>query len=668
MTNALDRIDAVIDAEPVRKTPEVGSLKEFLLNHARVKLQGGEYGPYSFDGREGLEEIVDTFDLVLGSHTGEPLPDASIDICGGAQFGKSVLALNIGAYVTAVCYRNWGYYLPDDDLVEGIVDTKLRPDVLEQIEWLPPLMAIGKAENELGKTVNRKGAFRVSDGKRKAFGMIRGMGKIPTSFSMDVAMEDEKDDIPDKRSKFLTGRMTASDLRLRCSIGTQRVHGRGQQKQWKDGSQGVEMFAVPGGEICLEESWPQVCRMALAPTPREDDPRLTYTGEFEDAAGRRYAPDPSALYYLADPETGAVIDRHRPRWDHRNAAMKSRRKWSYRLSQLGIAAMDLRQIVSRWEAAVKDPESMVVFCCDVLALPKSTAQALSAEVMERARGNHDLALTKEAGKSVFAGLDTGDRCWFIGRKVESPKERRITWAEQIPLGDVVSRTVKLCDLMQVDCLLIDARPHAQQARQICWTLHGLDDFAWPRVDDPEKARIRLGDLIWDGSRSEWLGLRAAVVEFSRKPGQGIVHRLGMRQEGGVTRFYPITQGSRYDSIDRVVSEFLTPAENMIRVVDGELLETPLIRLPRNPVGAPPILAEMERHFQVGSERDEKGEYVDGCENHLLLANAYSALAEQIGGSRHEAAPVAYETIAKPEEAASGGGLFGSFRRRLKGVV
>ncbi|HRQ88171.1 MAG TPA: hypothetical protein PLA50_05200, partial [Bacteroidia bacterium] len=539
MSDPFSRIDAKLGATPERAVPQIGSLKEFLLNHARVKLQGGEYGPYTFEGREALEEIVDTFDYVLGSHTGEPLPDATIDVCGGAQFGKTILALNIGAYLTAVHFRNWGYYLPDDDLVEGIVDSKLRPDVIEQIDWLGPLMAVGKAENERGKTVNRKGAFRVSDGVRKAFGMIRGMGKIPTSFSMDVAMEDEKDDIPDKRSKFLTGRMTASDLRLRCSIGTQRVHGRGQQKQWKDGSAGVEMFAVPGGEINLEESWPQVCRMAAAGAPRKDDPRLTFTGEFEDGEGRRFAPDPNALYYLADPETGVAIDRTKPRWHHRNAAMVKRRKWSFRLSQLSIAAMDLRQIVSRWEAAVRDPESMVVFCCDVLALPKSTAQALSEPVLARARGDHDLSLAPVAGKPVFAGLDTGDRCWFLARRVESPRERRITWAEQIPLGDVVSRTARLCDLAGVAVLLIDARPHAQQARQLCWTLHGLDGFAWPRVDDPEKAKIRMGDLVWDGTRGEWLGLRAAVVEFSRKPGQGIVHRLGQHQEGGGTRFYPI---------------------------------------------------------------------------------------------------------------------------------
>jgi len=82
------------------------------------------------------------------------------------------------------------------------------------------------------------------------------MGKIPTSFSMDVAMEDEKDDIPAKRSKYLTGRMTASDLRLRSSIGTQRVHGAGQNKQFEAGSQHVMHFAVgESGQMAVRDNY-----------------------------------------------------------------------------------------------------------------------------------------------------------------------------------------------------------------------------------------------------------------------------------------------------------------------------------------------------------------------------------------------------------------------------
>ena len=49
---------------------------------------------------------------------------------------------------------------------------------------------------------------------------MRGLGKIPTSFSMDVVIQDEKDDLPEEHARFLAGRMTASKrslVRMRLS-------------------------------------------------------------------------------------------------------------------------------------------------------------------------------------------------------------------------------------------------------------------------------------------------------------------------------------------------------------------------------------------------------------------------------------------------------------------
>jgi hypothetical protein len=175
--------------------PEIRSFAEFLEKHAQVK-SGPGYVPYHFAGREALREIVARLDLILAS--GEP--DASLAICGGAQFGKTVLLLNLLAYLVAVQFRNVGYYLPDDDLVQGLVDGKLRPDVLDQIPWLSRLIAVGKTLAPSGRAVNRKGAFLCTDGKRTALAFMRGLGKIPTSFSMDVVIQDEKDDLPEEHA------------------------------------------------------------------------------------------------------------------------------------------------------------------------------------------------------------------------------------------------------------------------------------------------------------------------------------------------------------------------------------------------------------------------------------------------------------------------------------
>ncbi len=650
--------------EPTRgNAPECGSFQEFLEKWAMVKTSGGSYIHYSLIGREALVPIVETFDLVLGSFTGIPLADATIDICGGAQFGKTILALNFGMYLTACRFMNWGYYLPDDDLVEGIVDAKLRPDVIEQIDWLGPLMSVGKMDDKRGRSVNRKGAFQVSDGNRKAQGMIRGMGKIPTSFSMDAVMEDEKDDIPAKRSKFLTGRMTASDLRLRSSIGTQRLHAAGQQKQWEDGTQGIFVFEVKGqgqvvpATINLEENWPAVCRLAVDGEPRASDPKLTLAGDFRDDAGGAWAYEPGAPFYFACPETGAVIDRAKPILKHLRPERIKLRKWSFRISQFCIGAMPVNQFVSRWQDAVKDPEMMVVFRCDVMALPSNTEQAISPEVIQRARSvdaPYDLSLAP-ATVPRFGGMDTGNRCWFVSRDVHSESRKAINWAEQVPLSQMVARTEILFHKLGLSCLAIDANPAVDQARALCYRLNGLEGIDWKpfngRADD---AILKFpGGLTWNGNLKRWEGLRCFVVEFAVKPGGGIVHKLGVDPQGGFNRFYPKIQCNRFESIDRIVNEFLTPAENVIRVVDGKLLEEPVMRLPRREAGCLPIVETLEAHLITGSKREagpdgEVKDFVDGCENHLTLADAYSALAEMVGGYSQARAATSFETLARGE--------------------
>ena len=656
------RLQTAAKTGPVMAT----SLRDFLTNHARVKLQGGEYGPYSFDGREVLSHIVDRFDLILGSHTGEPLADATFSICGGAQWGKTIFALNAGMYLTSCKFFNWGYYLPDDDLVQGIVDTKLRPDVIEQIDGLGPMMELGTMIDKRGrKMVNRKGAFMVSDGQRKAFGMIRGMGKIPTSFSMDVCMQDEKDDIPERNAKFLSGRMTSSDLRFSCSIGTQRKHGRGQHKEFLAGTQEVQMFAVPGEDylVNIEENWPQVCRMAVDGHPQVTDPQLTYTGSFKNEDGRIWDYDPSALFYVADPATGKPLDRSKPVFVMRRPEMERLRNFSIRVSQVAVAAISLSQPVSRWQSAVRDPEVMEVFYCDVLALPKNASQAITSEILERARSVEqpfDLRLSLRPGCRSYAGVDTGNRCWFFGREVEGDYVKRALWAEQIPLGDLVRRTVHLARLLRVGCLMVDAHPHVDQARSITYALNGVEGIKWPVVADPEKSRIEFpGGLIWDGPNSRWENLRAAVVQFTVKQGGGTVQKIGVDEQDGVKRYYPIIQCSRFDLINRVVNEFLTSKEQITRVgLDGVLIDEPVMRMPQKIVGSPPIVETLDAHLITGSDKTDKGDFVDECENHLLLADGYSALAELLIGTVVTVASGGWETIEelRPENRRIGAGL------------
>jgi hypothetical protein len=184
----------------------------------------------------------------------------------------------------------------------------------------------------------------------------------------------------------------------------------------------------------------------------------------------------------------------------------------------------------------------------------------------------------------------------------------------------------------VNTLFVDAGPLRDLARDLCFLLNGLTGFRPAPIPDPERAVIHFsGGLVWDGANQRWRGLRCAAVEFTLKEGKGVVHKLGITQDG---LLYPVIACNRDETIERVVNELLTTAENVIEVIDGKLRTTPSIRLPQRGVATPKIIDAFDAHVVSGSrrERDERGHaehFVDGCENHLLLSNAYSALAESV---------------------------------------
>ena len=654
--STLDKLDARLQADDrAVAAPRVASFREFLLKHARVPIGGGEYGPYTFNGRECLADVVDCLDRVLGLDGGDgkpdtgPLKDATVVVAGGAQFGKTILEQNLAAYLTGCRFLNAGVYLPDDKLADSIVDAKFRPDVVDQIPWFAQMTQVGKAVNKSGKAVNTKGAFLVTDGRRKAIGMFRGLQRVPTSFSLDVVVRDEEDDIPRDKAKFLSGRLTASALRLQIIVGTQRVHGAGQNKQWEQSSQGVMMVQTRNAErgtrnegINPEEHWPQICRAQLGAHPAPDDPQLTYDGDFkragETAIAHSYTPD--GKYYLAHPDTGEALDRAGVVWHHRRPERLALRRFGYRISQLGIPAIDLAQIVAHWTRAVADGEEMISFCCDRLARPKSASQALTPAILERARAvaPYEFGVPASAGSPRFAGLDMGDRCWLLVNE-DCEHGSRVIRADKIAAGDVVNRVRALFEAQNLTALFIDERPLVNESRTLALLLNGLEGITFPRVTDWNTAHVSLpGGLAWDGPQKKWRGLKCAVVRFTKnKLGAGIEQTVVEFEEGGQTKFIPCIAVNRFETIDRAIREFLTPAENVIEVLNGKVREHPSCLLPRRVPGSPGILETLDSHLLAGSQREkdaktgEVGDYLDAIENHLLLARGYGALAKLVVG-------------------------------------
>jgi hypothetical protein len=629
--------------------PRIESFIDFLLNHARVR-SGAGYVPYHFAGREALRPIVERIDQVLAS--GET--DCSLAICGGAQFGKTVLMLNLLAYLVTVRFRNVGYYLPDDDLVQNMVDSKLRPDVIDQIPWLARLIAVGKTLAATGRATNRKGAFLCTDGKRTALAFMRGLGKIPTSFSMDVVVQDEKDDLRDEHARFLTGRMTASNLRFSLIIGTQRYHGAGQNLAFTEGTQHVGLVRCTGcgARINPETAWPGVCRLMVEGRASREWPRLTAEGNFKDEGRGKKGEglhcdseplpssftllpyDPAQKYALCCPDCGGVLDRDHPEWHAQAPEREKLRRWSYRISQLLIPAIELEQIVAAWQSAVRDPEQMTVFCTDRLALPKATTQTLTPAVLEAARGQYPLGQKASLfGENHvrYGGLDLGDQCWFVARAVDlkPPYNVRLLWAEPIAAERVRARVPELFRALDLRAMCLDAGPLRDLSRDLVFELNRL--VALSVVAGATDAGRH---CTWHEPTQKWRHVRAMAVEFTQREGAGLRHKFAQTQEG---RAYPLLAANRDETIERVVQELLPPGVGDPRLVehpDGTAAAAPTQRffLPAKTEATRDVLDLYERHLLAGARTEREGKvrrYLDKCENHFLLATAYAALAELI---------------------------------------
>jgi predicted RNA-binding Zn-ribbon protein involved in translation (DUF1610 family) len=665
------------EASAAKKTaaPDCASFKEFLLEHARVLQRDGSGGQFSLAGRAPLELIVDWLDKILrNTLDGETveidggsgptgtvfapgkLQGASLAVGGGAQFGKTILELNLMAYCTAIRFISVGNYLPDRPKVEEIVGQKFRPNVLDLYPWMADLIQIGKTQNASGKTIDRKESFTVTDGSKKAFGNFCGMHKPPTSITIDVAELDEVDDIPDRNIGYVDARMTNSPVHLTMFIGTQRVAGAGQNARLAASSYHVRMYTCPscGKEWNLEETFPRCLRMATSGKQQKTD--LIVTAE--------HGHDRDAHYYCACPDCGTELDRDAGRFVAKHPERIKQARLGVRVSQFTISAISLQEIVGSWYAAMADPsgEAMQAFYCDRVGIPNAgAAQPITQKVLdgcralglaEKAEAAETYAMSLARGSAPrFAGMDTGPRCWFWCDEVRSRSVSALVWCELIASGTTATRVPLLMETLGISCLFIDAGGEPDLTKRLVLSLNGLENFTPPALPRNELLKSRLSNLgagvSWDGERGRWSGIRAAAVLFVASEAKGIEQTVGFTQEG---RIYPLIKCNRSESIQTAVNDFLTPADGVLELLaeghgapghqpEGQknLRQLPRARLPQTYPGAGVSQAILDGHLlNLRKEREVKTgqeDWIDGVENHLGLAKTYARLAVIAGNQK-----------------------------------
>ena len=615
--------------------PRCATFKEFLRDHARVLQRDGTGGPFSLEGRAPLEVVVDWLDKILRNTLGPEalapetveidgvvflpgqLKGATLAVAGGAQFGKTVLELNLMAYATAIRFLSVGNYLPDRPKVEEIVGQKFRPNVLDLYPWMAEMIQLGKVQNASGKTINRKESYTVTDGARKSFGNFCGMHRPPTSLTLDLALLDEVDDIEDRNIGYVDARMTNSQTHLTCFIGTQRAAGAGQNARLEASSFHVKMVPCPkcGLEWCLEEEFPRCVRVRRFNRKERKERKeenslsalsaLSAVNSSDPIVTPEMGHDRLATYYVACPECGTELDRDAGRYTARHPERLGQGKLGIRVSQLNISAISIQEIVGAWYAAFEDPggSALTAFCCDRLAIPNAgAAQPITQSVLEHCR-QLGLGETSEAAEpyamslaggivdrkerkdhkeenslsafSAFsavksirvAGMDMGPRCWFWCDEVRGPLVSACVWAELIASGNAPVRVPILMNALGITCILLDAGGEPDLTKRLVLALNGLDNYQPPAIPRQALLGSQLSHLgvgvSWDGRRGAWQGIRAAAVLFVPGQARGLEQTLGFTQDG---RIYPLIKCSRGESIQAAVNDFLTPNEGVIELV------------------------------------------------------------------------------------------------------
>lgn len=646
--------------------PACDSFETFLLDHARVLQRDGTGGKYSVEGRAPLSLVIEWIDKILKNTLhGETveidgvtflpgeLKGSSVAVGGGAQWGKTILELNLVAYGTAIQFVSIGVYLPDRPKLMEIVDQKFRPNVLDLYPWMSEMIQIGKTQNASGKTVDRKESFTVTDGVRKSFGNFCGMHKPPTSITLDVAVLDEVDDIPDRNIGYVNGRMTNSPIALTLFIGTQRVAGAGQNARVKASSYHVKHVpcARCKREWVLEEEFPRIIRIAKDGTPRRTDPSIT----------PEMGHDRRAHYYCACPECGTELDRDAGEYRAKHADRVRMGKLGVRVSQLNCSAISMQEFVGAWYAALEDPSGAAItaFYCDRVAIPNAgAAQPITQEVLDSCRKlgisvseedpqPYAMSLSRPQPSTLntqplrFAGMDMGPRCWLWVDEVQNPFVSACVWAELISSGSAPSRLPLLMDALGISCVFLDAGGEPDLTKRLVMSLNGLESYSPPVIPRTELLKTHLNGigagLSWDGARGKWSGLRAAAVLFVAGEGKGVEQTIAFTQDGLI---YPQIKCNRAESIQTAVNDFLTPSAGVLEMIDmagsKTLRKLPRARLPETYIGAGATQAVLDGHLlNLRKEKNPQSgaeDWVEGVENHLGLSKVYARLAQMVAGN------------------------------------
>ena len=346
---------AALKAAEAHPAPKRRGFEQFLIEE-----MSSDRGPYSFEGHEALRQIAGDHSRVVE----RGIPDVRIDVLKGEQIGMTTLA---------VCFAVWGaverglstaYFLPTTTATRTFDQTKVaRP--IRRSRYVRERM---RMEDDGPKGTDRIGLreFFGDDGDSRYFYTVGLKADVnAVMISIDCALDDEVNLIPEENLEWSEGRMAHSPLKLRLGLSAGRSPGEGIDARFQRGCQYHRHLRCPA------------CRADFI--PEDEFPECVHGAEGNYwlgcvKCGRELDPDAHGLWvphYPGRREEGLI---------------------SYRLSQLAVPAMSLKTIMERHARAQRKASQLAKFNCAVLARPDAgSLEPITEDVLDRATGSHVMA-------------------------------------------------------------------------------------------------------------------------------------------------------------------------------------------------------------------------------------------------------------------------------------
>jgi hypothetical protein len=332
------------------------------IDRAAITLRGR---PYSFEGHEYLEAIVD-----------DDHPDQTFE--KGAQVGISTVALLKGLYVADHLGGKCVYYFQDDGAVSDFSSDRAAP-VIRESDYL----------GERVRDTDRVGLKQIGAGSLYFRGLFtKGKAK---SVDADFVILDELDEAKQEHKEFALDRLMHSDLQWVFALSQPSFPGYGIDAEFQDTDRRYWFLRCPacGARQCLELDWPA---QFIELTPRE----------------RKSRPD-GTTHYRGCKKCAARLDMAAGEWV---AESPSRNRRGYHLSQLFSQIRPANypnlatKLMAEFDAARRSQLKMGRFMISVVGFPYAGANArITDELLDACEGTG--GFLREASWS-FMGVDQGD--------------------------------------------------------------------------------------------------------------------------------------------------------------------------------------------------------------------------------------------------------------------